>query len=208
MTGSIYLRPEGLISGLSARTAVQEGHAGWLAGGPVAFSAVSVIEGAPGASRGDLRSYAELSTSKDGAIGETLERIVAPRPPIAGLALDRPRLMGVVNVTPDSFSDGGLYDTAELAIAHGARLSGEGADIVDIGGESTRPGSDPVEASHEIERIIPVIEGLKGAGSLISADTRKAGVMEKAARAGAEAGKVAAINKAAIAARRNPPSRS
>ena len=71
-----------------------------------------------------------------------LEAITAPRARLAGLALDRPRIMGIVNVTPDSFSDGGLHASAQAAIAHGLRLAEEGADILDIGGESTRPGAD------------------------------------------------------------------
>jgi len=103
----------------------------------------------------------------------------------AGLALDCPRLMGVVNVTPDSFSDGGDFLDATVAIDHGKRLIDEGADILDIGGESTRPGSKPISADEECDRIIPVIKGLAGAGALISVDTRRADVMRRAIDAGA-----------------------
>ena len=74
--------------------------------------------------------------------------------------LDRPRVMGIVNVTPDSFSDGGLHFDADAAIAHGLRLVEEGADILDIGGESTRPGAAPVLAAEEIARVVSVIEAL------------------------------------------------
>ena len=69
-------------------------------------------------------------------------------------------IMGIVNVTPDSFSDGGLYDTTEQATEHAAELAGAGAAIVDIGGESTRPGSDTVDEQDELERVLPVIKGL------------------------------------------------
>ena len=71
--------------------------------------------------------------------------------------------MGVVNVTPDSFSDGGMFDDAEAAVAHAARLTDEGADIVDIGGESTRPGAGPVPLAEERRRVLPVIEGVRAA---------------------------------------------
>jgi dihydropteroate synthase len=95
------------------------------------------------------------------------------------------RIMGVVNVTPDSFSDGGDFLSAESAIAQGLRLGEEGADILDIGGESTRPGADPVPEALERERVIPVIEGLAGAEVQISIDTSKLTVAEAAVAAGA-----------------------
>ncbi len=103
----------------------------------------------------------------------------------AGLTLDRPYLMGVVNVTPDSFSDGGDFLDASVAIAHGKSLIVDGADILDIGGESTRPGSEPISIDEECGRVIPVIEGLIGEGALISIDTRYAEVMQRAINAGA-----------------------
>ncbi len=94
--------------------------------------------------------------------------------------------MGVVNVTPDSFSDGGVFDDAKAAIAHGRRLAAEGAAIVDNGGESTRPGADPVPPGDELARVIPVVEGLAGLeGVQISIDTMKAAVAEAALDAGA-----------------------
>lgn len=92
--------------------------------------------------------------------------------------------MGVVNVTPDSFSDGGAFDTAQDAIGHGRRLAAEGAAILDIGGESTRPGADPVGADEELRRVLPVIEGLAGTVR-ISIDTMKLAVAEAAVDAGA-----------------------
>lgn len=97
------------------------------------------------------------------------------------------RIMGVVNVTPDSFSDGGLYVEPETAIAHGLELAAEGAAIIDVGGESTRPGALPVEAEEELDRVLPVIEGLMTArtDAQISIDTSKASVASRALDAGA-----------------------
>jgi dihydropteroate synthase len=94
-------------------------------------------------------------------------------------------IMGVVNVTPDSFSDGGVLEDAGAAIAHGRRLVAEGAAIVDIGGESTRPGAEPVPAEEELRRVLPVIEGLADVGARISIDTMKLAVAEAAVDAGA-----------------------
>lgn len=98
---------------------------------------------------------------------------------------NRPLIMGVVNATPDSFSDGGQFDTAEKAIAHGLTLIEEGADILDIGGESTRPNAETVTIDEELRRVIPVIEGLKNKGALLSIDTRNAVTMREALKAGA-----------------------
>ena len=87
----------------------------------------------------------------------------------------RPKVMGVVNVTPDSFSDGGHHDTVDAAVAHGLQLLEEGADLLDVGGESTRPGAVPVDEATELARPIPVIEGLRAARPdvVISVDTSK-----------------------------------
>jgi dihydropteroate synthase len=98
----------------------------------------------------------------------------------------KPKLMGVVNVTPDSFSDGGLYLDPEAAIVHGRELARAGAAILDVGGESTRPGAEPVSLEEELRRVEPVIAGLAGGGTLISVDTSKAAVAEAALGAGAE----------------------
>src|SRR3954451_20280603 len=97
-----------------------------------------------------------------------------------------PRLMGVLNVTPDSFSDGGLYIDPHAAISHGRELAEAGAEILDVGGESTRPGAEPVSAEEELRRGVPVIQGLSGAESRISIDTSKAAVAAAALDAGAE----------------------
>jgi dihydropteroate synthase len=102
------------------------------------------------------------------------------------LRLDVPRVMGIVNVTPDSFADGGEHATLEAAIAHGLQLAGEGADILDIGGESTRPGALDVPVDEELRRVIPVIEALAKQTALpLSIDTSKPEVMRAAVAAGA-----------------------
>src|SRR5690606_33030391 len=103
------------------------------------------------------------------------------------LALDQgPLVMGIVNVTPDSFSDGGRLADAAAAVAHGQQLAADGAAIIDIGGESTRPGHAAVDAATEMARVLPVIEGLAASGTTpISIDTYKAEVAEAALRAGA-----------------------
>lgn len=99
-----------------------------------------------------------------------------------------PRIMGIVNVTPDSFSDGGRFLDCGRAVRQGLRLLEEGADILDIGGESTRPGAEPVTAEEECRRVLPVIEGLMDSapGAILSIDTTKASVAEAALRAGAQ----------------------
>jgi dihydropteroate synthase len=103
----------------------------------------------------------------------------------AGGTASAPIVMGIVNVTPDSFSDGGLFLDRETAIAHGRKLVEEGAAILDIGGESTRGNATPVSEEEELRRVIPVVEGLAAAGTLVSIDTMKANVAEAAIAAGA-----------------------
>lgn len=104
----------------------------------------------------------------------------------AGLALDRPLVMGIVNVTPDSFFDGGQHPDPASAIAHGRQLMAEGADILDVGGESTRPGAASVKPEAEIARVVPVISALAAEGALVSVDTRRSAVMRAAIAAGAK----------------------
>ncbi len=104
----------------------------------------------------------------------------------AGLTLDRPRIMGIINVTPDSFSDAGEALKPEDAIERGRAMLDAGADILDVGGESTRPGADPVDAGEEMARVLPVVKGLSELGALVSIDTRRAEVMKAAIQAGAK----------------------
>ena len=110
-----------------------------------------------------------------------------PRRLVAGrfvLDLSRPCVMGVLNVTPDSFSDGGRYEDPKRAIERGREMVAEGADIVDVGGESTRPGATPVDKSDEIRRVLPVIEALASEGVIVSVDTMKPAVMRAALHSG------------------------
>jgi dihydropteroate synthase len=147
-----------------------------LAGGWCWFDRVEVL------SRGAPRRMQTAKSLPDAV----LERLTAPRPGLADLTLDRPRLMGIVNVTPDSFSDGGRYLSQSSAVAQG-RLVAKSAEVVDVGGESTRPGAVEVPAHEEIARTVPVIEALRAGGmrAPISIDTRKAMVAAAALSAGA-----------------------
>ena len=117
---------------------------------------------------------------------EVARRLTAPRPPLAGLAMGAPRLMGILNVTPDSFSDGGQHFDPRQALAHARAMSDAGADILDVGGESTRPGAAPVPLDAEITRTAPVIAAIRAALPVpISIDTRKTPVADAATSAGA-----------------------
>ena len=118
---------------------------------------------------------------------DVLERLTAKRAPICGLSMDAPRIMGILNATPDSFSDGGKHDSFESAVARGLAMEVKGADILDIGGESTRPGADYISVEQEIARTAPVISALKKAGFdlPVSIDTRKAEVAQAALNGGA-----------------------
>jgi dihydropteroate synthase len=125
-----------------------------------------------------------------GALVRGLEAVRPPAPlTLAGRTFTfgaRTYVMGVVNVTPDSFSDGGRYASADAAIAHGLRLAEAGADVLDVGGESTRPGSQPVSAEQELARVLPVIQGLRARTQVpLSVDTTKAAVARAALEAGA-----------------------
>jgi len=132
-----------------------------------------------------------LPEAEKAALGALLHRHrFPPQTMLVGrrrFSLHRPVLMGIVNVTPDSFSDGGRYLDPEKAVAFALRLVEEGADIIDVGGESTRPGADPVTVREELRRVIPVIQGIRSAGPVaISIDTTKAETADAALAAGAE----------------------
>lgn len=117
---------------------------------------------------------------------EARDRLTAPRAPIAGLGFDTPHLMGILNVTPDSFSDGGEHDAPDLAVARSHAMIADGADIIDIGGESTRPGATEVAVEEEIRRTAPVIAAIRAGTQVpLSIDTRKAPVARAAHAAGA-----------------------
>lgn len=142
---------------------------------------------------------------------DILTRLTAPRAPVAGMTMDAPRVMGILNVTPDSFSDGGLFDAPDAAVAQARQMVADGADIIDIGGESTRPGAAFVDEAEEIARTVPVIDAIRAKGTTrISIDTRKAGVAQAALAAGADLiNDVSALsfdaNMAGVAARSGAP---
>jgi dihydropteroate synthase len=179
------LEPIGLLYGVVASQAVTLGAALPLAGSSIAFGAVRLWEGEPGNIKHAIVRTATIQAIDEPRIKDLLERLVAPRAPIAGVSMDRPRIMGIVNVTPDSFSDGGDQLDVDAAVKHAGALVSEGADFIDIGGESTRPGSAGLAASEELRRILPVLERLAGLNVPISADTRKPEVMREAVKAGA-----------------------
>lgn len=189
---ALYLRPIDLLAGAGARAARAAGAAQALAGGPFSFRRVELIaRGKAGvrawrANLGEVREWAE---AKGGPIAKRIARLEAnltcARAPFAGVCLDHPHLFGVLNVTPDSFSDGGDYADPDRAIAHGAFLAQAGAAIVDIGGESTRPGAEPVSIEEELARVLPVVGAMASLGAIVSIDTRHADVMTAALDAGA-----------------------
>lgn len=190
----IYLRPTAFVDspfGLDGRVMR-------LAGGLVWFSAIELIvvdgtrrmltELVPVEWLGE--AFAALPPRQRATAETTLARIVAPRPALVlgdrTVRLDQPQVMGILNVTPDSFSDGGAHvgDPAGAAAA-GVALAAKGAAIIDVGGESTRPRAPTVWEGDEIARVVPVIERLAAAGTAVSIDTRKAAVMEAGLAAGA-----------------------
>ena len=177
-----YLIPRGLIAGPAAARALEAGVALPLAGGPLAFAAAEAIERTTGET--GSRRPVDLAAARTFA-PELLDRLTRSRASWAGFDLKRPLIMGVVNVTPDSFSDGGDFAEASAAIGHGRAMLSAGADIVDVGGESTRPGAQPVLPDQEAARVLPVVRALAQAGAVVSIDTRHAAVMGQAVEAGA-----------------------
>lgn len=175
-----YLRPLSLCYGTDAEHLIAQRRAGRLGGsGSIGFTAAErIMRSAQGTQR-DILSFSDFVDS------EALGLIEASRGEFAGLTLDAPKVMGIVNVTPDSFSDGGQHATFEAGLAHGLSLASEGADILDVGGESTRPGSNAVPVDEELARVIPVVQRLSAAGHVVSIDTRKAPIMREAVKAGA-----------------------
>ncbi|MCP5036940.1 MAG: dihydropteroate synthase [Rhodobacteraceae bacterium] len=149
-----------------------------LAGGWCWFERVEVL----------ARGEASKIIAADDLPKADLRRLTRPRAPVAGLDMDEPRLMGILNLTPDSFSDGGRFNTPDAAPARAKAMVAAGADILDIGGESTRPGADPVPSVDELARTIPVIKAMRAQGmeTPISFDTRKADVAVAGINAGVD----------------------
>lgn len=150
----------------------------WLAGGWCWFDEVEILR------RGASPEVIPAAHCPE----EVLERLTAKRRAIGALTLERPRIMGILNVTPDSFSDGGDYDDEELALERAAAMVEAGVDLLDVGGESTRPGADLVAEDEEIRRTAPVVAALRDEypDVAISIDTRKALVADAAVEAGAD----------------------
>ncbi|WP_372624233.1 dihydropteroate synthase [Falsiroseomonas sp.] len=175
-----WVEPLGLLQGRAASLAVAADLALPLAGGPAAFTMVRLIRpDAPGAPV----PLADVPAAWQA-------RVMALTQPVAAFAglpspMGHPLVMGIVNVTPDSFSDGGRHLDARAAIAAGHAMLEAGADLLDIGGESTRPGAEPVTAEEELARILPVLRELAKAAT-VSVDTRNAATMRAALEAGAE----------------------
>jgi dihydropteroate synthase len=191
MMREIYIRPAGLMAAVAAQPATEVRGGFRLGDGWLDFTALDILErNGAGVDRrlAGLGEFFEKDWGRRTAnASDMFQHLLSPRPRIGGLALDRPRIMGIVNVTPDSFSDGGAHGTPDAAITHALRLAAEGAEILDIGGESTRPGALSVPLAVELDRVIPVIEALAGkVDARISIDTRKSEVMRAAAKAGAD----------------------
>ena len=167
-----------------------DGKVARLAGGMNWFAAVELI-GVDGNKRvsTELVSVEGIENRFDEDLAAQWKALTAARPALQlgerTIRLDQPQVMGIVNATPDSFSDGGQFGDASAAASAGAEMAGEGAAIVDVGGESTRPGAKPIWEGDEIERIVPVIRQLSRGGVAVSVDTRKSDVMMAALEAGA-----------------------
>ncbi len=180
------IRPTGFVDSPFGH----DGKVARLAGGMCWFSAVELlqVEGNRRVSS-ELLPVEGLESRFDDALAGQWQELTSPRPPLQlgerTIRLDQPQVMGIVNATPDSFSDGGQFEGAADAVAAGARMAEQGAAIIDVGGESTRPGAKPVWGGDEIERVVPVIRQLAAGGAAVSVDTRKADVMTAAIAAGA-----------------------
>ncbi len=167
-----------------------DGKVARLAGGLNWFGLVELVhvEGSRRVSS-EIVPVEGLEDRLDEAMAADWARLTGARPPLVmgerTIRLDQPQVMGIINATPDSFSDGGSYGDAPAAAEAGARMAAAGASLVDVGGESTRPGAATVWEGDEIERVVPVIRQLVAGGTAVSIDTRKAVVMEAALGAGA-----------------------
>jgi len=190
----LWLRPLGLLKGRFAAEAIGSGYARVLTLPDLAFTLVAATGLEGGRSQvSAIASLAEFEAWIAGPGARFAERarrhlalLSAPRAPWAGFELDRPLIMGILNVTPDSFSDGGKWFETGRAIAHGESLLAQGADIIDVGGESTRPGADELGPDEEIRRVEPVVRALAQARAVVSIDTRHKAVMEATLDAGAQ----------------------
>lgn len=188
----LYLLPAGLVSGEQAAAAVISGN-GWpVAEGAMAFTSAAVVWREDSETWVAVVPFAELAEWAEGEgeavahhMGRLVRRIGARRQPWAGLDMARPQVMGIVNTTPDSFSDGGVNLDPTVAVDHALAMIDAGADLIDVGGESTRPGAAEVSPDEELARTVPVVRALAERGIVVSIDTRHAAVMAGAMAAGA-----------------------
>ena len=159
-----------------------------LAGGWARFTDMDVVQrhadGGYSICRMGLDDLLQAADDRNLA-SAVMDRLLAPRDPFAGLSMTAPRLMGILNVTPDSFSDGGRHNAPARAIAAARAMQDAGAAIIDIGGESTRPGAAPLTRNQELARVLPVLAWLRDSGAVLSIDTRHAEVMRRAVAGGA-----------------------
>ena len=176
------LRPTGFVDSPFGH----DGKVARLAGGLNWFASVELIHGD---GTREVVPVEGIEARFDDAMARDWQRLTSPRLTLQmgerTIRLDQPQVMGIVNVTPDSFSDGGAYADAQAAAEAGADMTAAGAAILDVGGESTRPGAKPVWEGDEIERVLPVVQRLAAGGQAVSIDTRKAAVAEAALGAGA-----------------------
>ena len=181
------LQPVALLRGPAAKAALAREAALPLAGGPFAFAACLEIRRAGGGREAHWTAVPELRerAAADPHLDAVLNRLAAPRAPLPGAAPDAPAIMGVVNATPDSFYDGGRHAAPGAAAARGLALAEAGAAIIDVGGESTRPGAEPLDPEAERARVLPAVSALAEAGVAVSIDTRNASTMRAALAAGA-----------------------
>ncbi len=186
MTSRLTLRPLIQIGAVASADDLA------LAGGPLRFHQCEAVvrDGTRERARVVLAAAKATAWAEEFGLSaeanNLVQRLSVPRLPFAGLDLGRPQVMGVINVTPDSFSDGGDRFDSARAIADGLAMREAGAAILDVGGESTRPGAAPVPPEEELRRVVPVVAGLAKAGALVSIDTRRAVVMTAALDAGAQ----------------------
>ena len=188
-----YVTPRALLTGAAAAEALAARWAWPLIGGRMAYGAMDVGMRENGAviRLGTIvrATYEKDASAIPSALRASIEsqmaRLASPRSTFAGLDLAEPILMGVLNVTPDSFSDGGRHETEESAIAHAVGMAEAGAGIIDVGGESTRPGAKPVAEAEEIARVAPVIRGLAARHIPVSIDSRHGVVIAESLAAGA-----------------------
>ena len=185
MSERAYLRPTGFVDAPFGH----DGKVARLAGGLIWFSAVELLRVEGVRLAAELVPVERIEERLDEPGRRAWERIIAPRPALTlgerVIRLDQPQVMGIVNVTPDSFSDAGAHADPAVAIRAGHDMAAAGAALIDVGGESTRPGSKPVCEQDEIARVEPVVRQLAASGTAVSIDTRKAAVMEAALAAGA-----------------------